>query len=69
MELLVKVVNGFLSVFLRAWGQMDNISRPFSYLNPFLVYISISCSLKKLENQRFCGVFRGIKWEHWTEIT
>ena len=36
--------------------------------NPFLANIVILCPLKTPENQRFCCVLGGIKWEHWKEM-
>ena len=36
-------------------------------VNPFLANVPILYSYKTTENQRFSGVSRGIKWEHWPE--
>ena len=36
-------------------------------VNPFLANFPILYSYKTTEKQRFSGVSRGIKWEHWPE--
>ena len=39
-----------------------------SLVNPFMANVPILYPLKTPQNQKFFGVFRGFKLEHWPEI-